>query len=156
MSSGSSHDKWNYLLSFPFALLCSIDMGWNGFLVGGASFLIGGFWFSPDLDIDSRPTRRWGPLKKLWMPYRQCLGHRSIISHSILLGTISRLTYGMIVLIILASPLCLISVQTIDINLFLQHELPKTRIHLVLCALVGLETSAWLHIIQDCNIFSKN
>ena len=60
---------------------------------GGLAFLVGGLWLSPDLDTRSNPTRRWGPLRLLWWPYRRLLRHRSLLSHSPLLGTAGRLLY---------------------------------------------------------------
>jgi hypothetical protein len=48
-------------------------------LVAGLAFLVGGLWLSPDLDTHSNATRRWGPLRGLWFPYRQLIRHRSLL-----------------------------------------------------------------------------
>jgi uncharacterized metal-binding protein len=111
MASGRSHDRATWVLSLPFGLLWWPWLGLAGLACGGLAFLVGGLLLSPDLDTRSNPTRRWGPLRLLWWPYRRLLRHRSLLSHSPLLGTCGRLAY--------------------------------------LAALVGLEASSWLHLIQD-------
>lgn len=62
-----------------------------------ASFLAGDlfsvFFLSPDLDLRaSRPMRRWGPLRVLWIPYAAAFRHRRL-SHHPLLGPTTRLAY---------------------------------------------------------------
>ena len=54
--------------------------------------------FGPDLDIQSRQYTRWGPLRFLWWPYKVALRHRSRWSHSIMLGTLIRVIYFLIVI----------------------------------------------------------
>jgi uncharacterized metal-binding protein len=56
------------------------DISTAGVLAG--SYLVASFWLSPDLDIDSAPLRRWGPLRVVWLPYTWAVPHRSILSHS--------------------------------------------------------------------------
>ena len=63
----------------------------------GAAFLGGylfsSFFLSPDLDLRaSRPMRRWGPLRFLWIPYAAAFRHRRL-SHHPLLGPTTRLAY---------------------------------------------------------------
>ena len=63
----------------------------------GAAFLGGylfsSFFLSPDLDLRaSRPMRRWGPLRVLWIPYAAAFRHRRL-SHHPLLGPTTRLAY---------------------------------------------------------------
>lgn len=54
----------------------------------GASLLL-----SPDLDLaTSRAARRWGGARVLWRPYAALFRHRGI-SHSPLLGPLTRLAY---------------------------------------------------------------
>lgn len=54
----------------------------------GAAFvvvahLVGSFWLSPDLDLDSAIDDRWGPFFWLWRPYMWMVPHRHrILSHS--------------------------------------------------------------------------
>jgi uncharacterized metal-binding protein len=65
-------------------------------LLAGAC-LISGILFSPDLDLPSRPRRRWGPAAVLWWPYEALVPHRSWVSHSAVLGPVLRLGYFAVV-----------------------------------------------------------
>ena len=91
MASGRHHDHATWALGLPFALLWWPWLGPTGAISGGLGFLIGGLLLSPDLDTRSNATRRWGVLKLLWWPYRRTLSHRSLFSHSPLLGSGLRL-----------------------------------------------------------------
>lgn len=149
MASGRSHDQATWLLALPYGVLWWPWLGVTGTAVASLSFLVGGLLLSPDLDTRSNATRRWGPLKLLWWPYRRFLSHRSLLSHSPLLGTAGRLLY----LAVLLLALCLLGrplgtpppgwmLQALQ-RLWLQHP------SLLITALVGLEASSWLHLIQD-------
>ena len=149
MASGSSHDRGTLWLALPFGLLCWPFLGWIGSASAALAFLVGGLLLSPDLDTRSRPTRRWGPLRLLWWPYRKLLRHRSLLSHGPVLGTLGRLGYlGGLVLVRagLLSPWGAPS----PVGLLHWGQLVWNR-HpvLLLLALAGLEASAWLHLIQD-------
>ena len=63
MASGQQHDRATCWLALPYGLLWWPWMGPRGALVSGLAFLIGGLWLSPDLDTNSRPYQRWGPLR---------------------------------------------------------------------------------------------
>ena len=91
MASGQQHDRATWILALPFGLLWGPWLGLAGITAAGLAFLIGGLWLSPDLDTRSNPSRRWGPLRLLWWPYRQLLRHRSLLSHSPFLGSAGRL-----------------------------------------------------------------
>jgi uncharacterized metal-binding protein len=122
---------------------------WRQGAVAAAAFLIGGLWLSPDLDTRSKATRRWGPLRLLWWPYRHWLPHRSILSHSPVLGTAGRLFY-LGVLVILASLLLMpFGSPGPDWLINGLQENWLNRKPLVVAALVGLEMSSWLHLLQD-------
>ena len=149
MASGRSHDSATLALALPLGLLVGL---WQGPMLGvtaAAAFLLGGLWLSPDLDTCSRPSRRWGPLALLWWPYRRVVRHRGWLSHTPLLGTLTRLLYlGALALMALAighraggphPGLMLAGLQ----QLWLQER------PLLITALVALEASAWLHLIQD-------
>jgi len=136
-------------VALPFGLLCWPFLGWIGSATAALAFLVGGLLLSPDLDTHSRPTRRWGPLRLLWWPYRKLLRHRSLLSHGPFLGTLGRLGYlGGLVLVLAGlltpwgapSPVALLHGGQLVWN---RHA------DLLLLALVGLEASAWLHLIQD-------
>lgn len=56
--------------------------------------------FSGDLDLVSSQSKRWGILKWIWIPYRKMMAHRSSWSHGILLGTVFRIFYLSVVIIL--------------------------------------------------------
>ncbi len=94
MSSGRTHDQIT-LISLPVLTVVSLLLTRNAELtlwVAG-SFLFGGLMFGPDLDIHSNQSIRWGWLRWMWQPYRQAIPHRSAFSHGPLIGTIFRLLY---------------------------------------------------------------
>jgi uncharacterized metal-binding protein len=149
MASGRSHDRATWALSLPFGLLWWPLLGLAGVACAGLAFLLGGLLLSPDLDTRSNPTRRWGPLRLLWWPYRRLLRHRSVVSHSPVLGTLGRLLYLGALLIGLSwlgqplgapGPAALVQRA---------QQLWQAHQPLVIAALVGLEASTWLHLLQD-------
>jgi uncharacterized metal-binding protein len=149
MASGRSHDRATTWLALPFALLCWPVLGATAALAAGLAFLVGGLWLSPDLDTRSNASRRWGPLALLWWPYRRVLSHRSALSHTPLLGSAGRLLY-------LAVALAPLSQLLQPLGTPAALELPAALGTLwreqrapLLAALVGLEASAWLHLLQD-------
>lgn len=149
MASGRRHDQGTWILALPFGALWWPWLGLTGMAVASLSFLAGGLLLSPDLDTRSNATRRWGPLRWLWWPYRRLLSHRSLVSHTPLIGTAGRLLY--LALLLLA--LCLIGrpLGTPSPDRLLQALLGLWRQQpaLLITALVGVEASAWLHLIQD-------
>ena len=149
MASGRDHDRATWLLALPAGLLVWPWLGWAGVGTAGVGFLIGGLLLSPDLDTHSRPTARWGALKLLWWPYRRLLRHRSLLSHSPLLGTAGRLTYLGCLLLGLAAVLQPFGMPP-PRHLWQQgQELWQQHQGLVIAAVVGVEASSWLHLIQD-------
>lgn len=149
MASGRSHDRATTVLALPFGLLWGPGLGLPGVAVAGLAFLLGGLWLSPDLDTRSRATGRWGPLHLVWWPYRRLLSHRSLFSHSPLLGTTGRLAYLAGALALAAAALHPLGAPAPHQLLVQAHALWQTRHPLLLAALVGLEASSWLHLVQD-------
>ncbi|WP_172958095.1 DUF2227 family putative metal-binding protein [Thermus scotoductus] len=116
----------------------------------GASFalgtLAGGLLLSPDLDLPySTPSRRWGPLRFLWLPYQALHPHRGR-SHTYLYGPLSRLLYLGLLLSLLALPLGGLGVVQ---GLEAQNLLPLLGGKEALGALGGYFLSQWLHLILD-------
>ena len=149
MASGRHHDRATWVLVLPFALLWWPWLGPWGAISGGLGFLIGGLLLSPDLDTRSNATRRWGVLKLLWWPYRRTLSHRSLFSHSPLLGSSLRLAYlaGMVLLVSAClQPMGAPPPQTL---LRAAAQLWQEHAPLILSAAVGIEASSWLHLVQD-------
>jgi uncharacterized metal-binding protein len=94
MSSGRTHDQIT-LISLPILTGISLALTRNAELtlwVAG-SFLFGGLMFGPDLDIHSNQSVRWGWLRWMWQPYRRAIPHRSALSHGPVIGTVCRLLY---------------------------------------------------------------
>ena len=149
MASGSNHDRGTWWLALPFGLLCWPFLGWIGSATAALAFLVGGLLLSPDLDTRSRPSRRWGPLQLLWWPYRKLLKHRSLFSHSPVLGTGGRLAYLAGLALALAWLLAPWGAPTPGVLLQAGQQLWSQNRALVLVTLAGLEASTWLHLIQD-------
>ena len=149
MASGLAHDRATGLLALPFGLLWWPQQGVAAAMAAGLAFLIGGLLLSPDLDTHSRPTARWGALRVLWWPYRRLLRHRSLLSHCPLLGTAGRLTYLACVVLAVAALVdpfggpAPAGLWAQGLQLWQQHR------SLLIAALVGVEASSWLHLIQD-------
>ena len=149
MAMGRSHDRATGLLALPFGLLWWPWLGPGAALAAALAFLLGGLWLSPDLDTRSNATRRWGLLQPLWWPYRRLLRHRSLISHSPLLGSAGRLLY-LAVLVGLAGWLLQPwgAPSPLQLGRGLQMLWQQQR-GLSLAVLIGVEASSWLHLIQD-------
>ena len=149
MASGRDHDRATRLLALPFGLLWWPALGPAAALLAAAGFLVGGLWLSPDLDTRSRATRRWGPLALLWWPYRRVLSHRSAFSHTPLLGSAGRLAYLALAAALLSQ---LVHPLGAPSALELLAALPRLwhdHQQRLLPALVGVEASGWLHLLQD-------
>lgn len=149
VASGRDHDRATWCLALPFGLLWWPLQGVEVAMAAGLAFLMGGLLLSPDLDIHSRPTARWGALGVLWWPYRRLLRHRSLLSHSPLLGTAGRLAYLGCIVMMLAAVLEPLGTPA-PVRLWQQgQELWQKHQDMVIAAVAGIEASSWLHLIQD-------
>lgn len=152
MASGLEHDKATKFWSVIFALIVGLLTDHRTAVIAGISFAIGGLWLSPDLDTNSKPLKRWGFLKILWIPYRKLIPHRSLLSHGFLIGTSLRVIYllvtiGISILILdsLGMPL---QSNYYQILFEITRKYPKE----IIAILSALEVSAWLHLYQDHNL----
>ena len=149
VANGRAHDQSTLALALPLGLLVGL---WHGPMLGltaALAFALGGLWLSPDLDTRSRPTFRWGPLAPLWWPYRHLVRHRGWMSHTPLLGSASRL-----LLLLGWLLLALVGLQAIGgpgPNWALQQlqQLWQSHPRQLITALLAIEASAWLHLLQD-------
>lgn len=73
MASGKNHDRAIYFTSPIIAAAASYHVGLELGLIAGASHLLGGLMLSPDLDLISRPYKRWGLLRLIWIPYQRLI-----------------------------------------------------------------------------------
>ena len=102
MPSGRTHDLISLWLALPSAAAAYyFTHDWALTAVLGGTVLFGGMMFGPDLDTQSKPYMRWGPLRILWWPYKVALPHRSRWSHGILFGTVIRIIYFLSVCVLL-------------------------------------------------------
>ncbi len=93
MASGRNHDKGIY-----FATPILLAIGWHGWgletgIIAASAHFLGGYLLSPDLDTGSRPFKRWGILRVIWLPYQKAIPHRSPLSHAPVVGSTIRLLY---------------------------------------------------------------
>jgi len=88
--SGRVHETVNLLALPPTLYVLPESLPKLPFALG---YLIGTFWLTPDLDLaTSRPSRRWGILRVVWLPYAWLFSHRGL-SHRPLLGALTRMLY---------------------------------------------------------------
>ncbi len=149
MASGLRHDQATWLLALPAGLLVWPWLGWAGVAAAALGFLAGGLLLSPDLDTHSRPTARWGPLRLLWWPYRRLLRHRSLVSHSPLLGSAGRLIYLGALVLGLAALLQPLGGPSPGHLWHQGQRMWQGHQGLLIAAALGVEASSWLHLIQD-------
>jgi uncharacterized metal-binding protein len=103
MPSARTHDAITVLLAAPTAAVAFYLTRDSGLAATAAlAEVFGGMMFGPDLDIDSRPYRRWGPARFLWLPYRGAIKHRSRLSHGVVFGAAIRVAYflGVLALVV--------------------------------------------------------
>ena len=96
MPNGQTHDMLTIVtgvvgVPIMWALLPSHDL--LGAMAWAGSHIISGMAFSPDLDLASEPYRRWGPLRYIWLPYREFIPHRAGLSHGLVFAPLFRLAY---------------------------------------------------------------
>lgn len=105
MPNADTHDAITYAF-IPFTYLAA-EMYWGGdhalSLIATIAMVFSGLMFGPDLDLQSRPYRRWGPLRFMWKPYQAALSHRSWFSHEPVLGTVIRIIYFLLVFSLLVA-----------------------------------------------------
>ena len=94
MPSGKTHDRIT-LWCIPWVVLMAqlVARHWGYTLLVVTGFVFAGLMFGPDLDVRSVQSKRWGTFAWIWRPYRKSLRHRSWLSHGFLTGTIVRLLY---------------------------------------------------------------
>ena len=105
MPNGNTHDAITFAL-VPLTYL-GAEMYWDGnhtiSIIATAAMLFAGLMFGPDLDLQSRPYQRWGPLRFIWKPYQVALPHRSTLSHGPVIGTVIRIVYFLVMFSLLAA-----------------------------------------------------
>jgi uncharacterized metal-binding protein len=104
MPSGKTHDLITLSLALPTAGATWLITGQIGIVCAVTmAMLFGGLMFGPDLDLHSVQYSRWGLFRILWLPYRALFSHRSRLTHGLLFGTIIRVMYfSMMVILVTA------------------------------------------------------
>lgn len=98
MASGKWHDRFSLIFG---AILTGIIFSFFDWVIAAAftsGFLFATLMFSPDTDV--MPKKRSGILQFFLYPYSILFKHRGF-SHYLILGTLTRVFYGMIVMAII-------------------------------------------------------
>ena len=146
MATGRRHDQSIWILSLPLGIVVGLVLGIGAGLIAAGACLVGGLWLSPDLDTRSNALRRWGVLGFLWWPYRRLIPHRSLWSHGPVLGTSVRLGVLLTWCLVVS-----IAVPALSPSMFLANlqQLIRQHPHQFISLMVGLESSAWIHLVLD-------
>lgn len=146
MPGGKTHDTINIaVLIVVLAVLSYLTM-WNvnemavkyldiyTIAVLSLSYLFATFFLSPDLDIESKPYKRWKMFRILWWPYKVIFKHRGL-SHNPIIGPLSIvINFALIVALLL---------------LLMGIELHKGHLRFIVVATIGMVLSMEVHIISD-------
>lgn len=136
MASGKIHDR-SILLTTPLyaSLIFSITHDPLTTLYATGYYFSSGLFFSPDLDTNSLPYKRWGYLKVIWTPYLKSRKHRGF-SHTPL-GALERYAIWCLPQIPLFLPY---AIHTNQLGYYLSlHYL----------AILGFVSSALVHLFLD-------
>ena len=146
MATGRRHDQSIWILSLPLGIVVGLVLGISAGLIAAGACLVGGLWLSPDLDTRSNALRRWGVLGFLWWPYRRLIPHRSLWSHGPVLGTSVRLGVLLTWCLVVSIAVPALSPSMLLANL---QQLIRQHPHQFISLMVGLESSAWIHLVLD-------
>ncbi|MBD1804067.1 metal-binding protein [Microcoleus sp. FACHB-SPT15] len=92
IASGRRHDQ-AILFTTPIIGIIGVSHSLELGIISMSAHCLGGLYLSPDLDLVSKPYKRWGWLRWIWIPYQKYIPHRSPLSHAPLLGSTIRLLY---------------------------------------------------------------
>jgi uncharacterized metal-binding protein len=92
MASGKNHDR-SILFATPIIGIIGVSHSLELGIVAASAHLLGGLYLSPDLDLISKPYKRWGLLRWIWIPDQRFIPNRSPLSHAPLIGSLNRLAY---------------------------------------------------------------
>ena len=157
MPSGHTHDRitWG---SFPFVTIgaYALTQSWSLAITASGSFLFSGFMFGPDLDIRSKQYFRWGVLRWIWLPYQEIIPHRSYWSHGPIIGTLGRMIYFGVAVLMLAAIASILyaNYQELPWDFYIQRfSIPKNWppkfVEGLIVNFVGLEVGAFSHYASD-------
>lgn len=155
MASGKTHDKINlvtggFFSGVVFVYTLSLELFFC-FIIG---WLFATLIFGPDTDI--MPKKRAGVLRYFLYPYSLFFKHRGL-SHSLLLGTLTRIVYGIFALFCLIQVLYRFDYLEMDgssfLNMTLQflkgfdlNQMPYKMVSLLFLGMFGADLC---HIFVD-------
>ncbi|MBW4691751.1 MAG: metal-binding protein [Lyngbya sp. HA4199-MV5] len=167
MPSGRTHDSitlWSLplLAGLTFASTQSSSLT----LCVSGSYLFSGLMFGPDLDVYSHQYKRWGLLRWIWLPYRRSLRHRSFWSHGPIAGTIVRVAYLLIWVVLFSSGGIVVGAVVVQLagktndwfvlaqqwwshSLMVLGQLPLQHPTETIAIALGLELGALSHSLSD-------
>lgn len=161
MPSGKTHDKITFWLVVPtFLATYAFTQKYDVAILATLGMLFGGLMFGPDLDINSKQYYRWGFLRFLWWPYQKVFSHRSIFTHGIFVGTLVRIMYFFLMIILITliavclweivqgkdpNPRLLLNAISSQIIAIIQH----IPLNYLVAALLGVWLGAASHTLAD-------
>lgn len=136
-----------------------------------STYFFASIMFNGDLDTISRPYKRWFIFRFIWFPYRKIFKHRSIWTHGIIIGTMIRIIYFIIIISIILfvtfKILCIFNtniemmklglkiINYLDISIFeLLKNIKKLNLEMInwrviLIYILGLELGNTIHTLSD-------
>ena len=97
MAKGKTHDKINICTLVILIWAAYFYFNFRNpllLLVFSLSYIFGTLYLSPDLDMENTlPYKRWGRFRFIWYIYSKIIPHRSLLSHSVFVGTVLRLIW---------------------------------------------------------------
>lgn len=118
MPSGKTHLRIELLLLPVWVALfyLFIDTSWQAGAIFAGAYLFSSLLLSPDLDLrHNRSRRRWGLLGFMWIPYTKVFKHRGV-SHSVFLGTLTRLGYLGVLALLIAFGLSYLNIWAVSLD----------------------------------------
>ena len=157
MPSGVTHDRITlWILPWVTGITYASTRSGELSLIFAGGVLFSGMMFGPDLDINSIQYKRWGIFKPIWLPYRKCMSHRSILSHGPIIGTCIRLLY--LFLIIAVTGIFAVAIAQLIFGFdWNWHDFVREKFTLLknqyrretIVVLIGLEVGAMSHSFSD-------
>lgn len=155
MPKGVTHDKFNIFVgSFILGLMVGRQLSFWIILSFLSGHCISTFIFSPDSDF--MPKARTGPLQYFLYPYSLFFKHRGI-SHSLILGTLTRVIYSILMLggiIYVFNKIGLLDYASTSYfmtlrDFFMDYNLEEFRYLLTTWFFIGLLIADWGHCGLD-------
>jgi len=146
--NGKAHATASLVLALPCGVAAYAVTENVAVSVGATVGCLAGTLLTPDLDVDGITSSEWwlvkklGPLGFLWMaawwPYAKIIPHRHWLSHAPIVGTIGRLAYVLLPVVLLCVAL--------GVEL---PEIPLVAWHAIAGAVRGLMVSDTAHWLMD-------